>query len=278
MNLLQSDFLNFSFILISIGFAIVLPFELFLFSYAFLRPLHYLTEINWLQTRKYFSKSRFPIYFILTITVLISLLYLNAYFEIVAFSLAGKLVVSITTYFIMSSFLFVVFTELFKDKFQNFKYHLVLIFILSIALSVLILKNNYHAHIATFVFLPTLIHVYVFTLLFMWFGYVKNPSLFALLSLIIMVSIPMVTLIVPGPLFLEITSTVGLETYKDSGFTVINQSLTRYFGEGVDIGTNLYESALGLKIQSFIAFAYTYHYLNWFAKINIIGWAKSLSK
>lgn len=252
MKLLQSDFLNFSFILISIGFAIVLPFELFLFSYAFLGPLHYLTEINWLQTRKYFSKSRFPIYFILTITVLISLLYLNAYFEIVAFSLAGKLVVSITTYFIMSSFLFVVFTELFKDKFQNFKYHLVLIFILSIALSVLILKNNYHAHIATFVFLPTLIHVYVFTLLFMWFGYVKNPSLFALLSLIIMVSIPMVTLIVPGPLFLEITSTVGLETYKDSGFTVINQSLTRYFGEGVDIGTNLYESALGLKIQSLL--------------------------
>src|SRR4051812_17287958 len=33
----------------------LLPFELVLFSYAFLGPAHYLTEISWLHDRKYFS-------------------------------------------------------------------------------------------------------------------------------------------------------------------------------------------------------------------------------
>jgi hypothetical protein len=29
-----------------------------------------------------------------------------------------------------------------------------------------------------------------------------------------------------------------------------------------------------LKVQTFIAFAYTYHYLNWFSKTSIIQWHK----
>jgi hypothetical protein len=37
-------------------------------------------------------------------------------------------------------------------------------------------------------------------------------------------------------------------------------------------------SLLGIKIQIFIAFAYTYHYLNWFSKTSIIGWHKGASK
>ena len=36
-------------------------------------------------------------------------------------------------------------------------------------------------------------------------------------------------------------------------------------------------SKLGVKIQIFIAFAYTYHYLNWFSKTSIIGWKSSLT-
>lgn len=32
------------------------------------------------------------------------------------------------------------------------------------------------------------------------------------------------------------------------------------------------------KFQVFIAFAYTYHYLNWFSKTSIIGWKNTLTK
>jgi len=31
----------------------------------------------------------------------------------------------------------------------------------------------------------------------------------------------------------------------------------------------------GIQLQRFIAFAYTYHYLNWFSKTSIIGWHKT---
>jgi hypothetical protein len=35
-------------------------------------------------------------------------------------------------------------------------------------------------------------------------------------------------------------------------------------------------SAIGIKVQIFIAFCYTYHYLNWFSKTTVIGWGKAL--
>jgi hypothetical protein len=34
----------------------------------------------------------------------------------------------------------------------------------------------------------------------------------------------------------------------------------------------IFGSAGGIKIMRFIAFAYTYHYLNWFSKTSIIKW------
>ena len=37
--------------------ALYLPFELFLFAYAILGPAHYLTEISWLQKRRFFARA-----------------------------------------------------------------------------------------------------------------------------------------------------------------------------------------------------------------------------
>ena len=36
----------------------------------------------------------------------------------------------------------------------------------------------------------------------------------------------------------------------------------------------VYESNAGFIVMRFIAFAYTYHYLNWFSKTEVIGWHK----
>ena len=38
------------------------------------------------------------------------------------------------------------------------------------------------------------------------------------------------------------------------------------------IGTNVFTSGLVLRLVRFLAFAYTYHYLNWFSKTSIIQW------
>ena len=52
------DYLNIALIFISLLLAVLLPFRLFIFGYAILGPLHYFTEINWLQSKNYFVKQR----------------------------------------------------------------------------------------------------------------------------------------------------------------------------------------------------------------------------
>src|ERR1043165_9571235 len=51
--------------------AFVLPFELFLFSYAVLGPLHYLTEISWLHKRQYFSSGKYDYIFLVVLAVVL---------------------------------------------------------------------------------------------------------------------------------------------------------------------------------------------------------------
>ena len=61
------DWINIGLMFLSLGLAYVLPFELFLFSYAVLGPLHYLTEIGWLHQRNYFiSEQQTNLYIIRT--------------------------------------------------------------------------------------------------------------------------------------------------------------------------------------------------------------------
>ena len=55
----QINYLNIGLMFISMIAAFVMPFEVFLFAYAFLGPLHYLTEISWLHDRKYFSTGKY---------------------------------------------------------------------------------------------------------------------------------------------------------------------------------------------------------------------------
>src|SRR5579863_6645319 len=50
--------LNVVLMLLSAGLAAAYPFQLFLFAYAVLGPLHYLTEISWLHDRGYYLKGR----------------------------------------------------------------------------------------------------------------------------------------------------------------------------------------------------------------------------
>src|ERR1700756_5770386 len=45
---------NMGLMLFSTVMAFIIPFKLFLFVYAVLGPLHYLTEISWLEKRNYF--------------------------------------------------------------------------------------------------------------------------------------------------------------------------------------------------------------------------------
>ena len=74
MNTKTIDLANIALMIISCAAAYLLPFELFLFSYAVLGPLHYLTEISWLHKRDYFTTGRRDYLVFIPIAIVITFL------------------------------------------------------------------------------------------------------------------------------------------------------------------------------------------------------------
>src|SRR6266852_5888202 len=69
----QVNYLNIGLMLVAALAAFVRPFELFLFAYAFLGPLHYLTEISWLHDRRYFTRGRNDYLYLVAVAVIIAI-------------------------------------------------------------------------------------------------------------------------------------------------------------------------------------------------------------
>ena len=143
------------------------------------------------------------------------------------------------------------------------------------------------------IFLPTLIHVSIFTGTFILIGALRGRSLSGLLSLLVFLAVPGAFLFVlPGREHYAVSSYVQAAygylkndgTFTDGFIGLNHQLLTIFnlhdFGQPTaDIaafvrGVNayLYGHPSALAVMAFIAFAYTYHYLNWFSKTSIIQW------
>src|SRR2546421_4752429 len=73
----QVNYLNVGLMLGSCVAAFAFPFELFLFAYAFLGPLHYLTEISWLHDRRYFTKGKNDYLLLVSVGVVVTIASLN---------------------------------------------------------------------------------------------------------------------------------------------------------------------------------------------------------
>ncbi|MGH7739913.1 MAG: hypothetical protein ACREL1_07180, partial [bacterium] len=140
--------------------------------------------------------------------------------------------------------------------------------------------------------LPTLIHVFMFTGLFLLAGALRGRSLSGFLSLGIFGALA-------GFLFLFHSgghAPAGLGAQQDYGlfqangrpsnpFIGLNFAVTRTLGlhqfgqPGLSLqafadGVNhyLYQDPAALALMAFIAYAYTYHYLNWFSKTSLLRW------
>jgi hypothetical protein len=72
MDISKTDYINILLMLGATVLAFFLPFELFLFSYAILGPLHYLTEIGWLHQRNYFSTGKRDYYMLIFLGLLVT--------------------------------------------------------------------------------------------------------------------------------------------------------------------------------------------------------------
>ncbi len=253
------NYLNIGLMLISLLAAYILPFELFLFSYAVLGPLHYLTEISWLDKKNFFIKSKKDVWLMVFIVVLIT---------IGIFDSKSK------TNTLISSFLF-----------SGFIYALILLYVEKLAFKILLAIaaftislifhfNNYDTFpfLLFAIWLPTIIHVYIFTGVFILFGALKSRSRSGILSLAAFITCAFIFFIIKAPNFGIPITDYGKQTY--SVFKILNVSLYKLFGFG-SLNYNdadLFFGTNAIAVMRFIAFAYTYHYLNWFSKTTVIKW------
>ncbi|GAA4369900.1 hypothetical protein GCM10023185_43950 [Hymenobacter saemangeumensis] len=255
------DYANIGLMLLSFAVAMFLPFELFLFSYAVLGPAHYLTEISWLHQRKYFTHGPRDYVALIALAIVAALFFLSysstllepirpstgvPYNTVVYLAFAGALIMVVV-----------------KSTFYRVA-----------AVALLLLCATFSRNYILFFsfFLPTLIHVYLFTGCFILYGALKSKSRTGLVSLAVFMLCPLLFLVIK-PLGAP-ASAYATAAYQM--FEGVNSSIIHWLDpsdtSNVSILSKVYASPVGLVIMRFIAFAYTYHYLNWFSKTSIIQW------
>ncbi len=274
------DILNFFLIWLTLVLALTWPFQLFLFSYIVIGPLHYLTEINWLDKQNYFLQPKDTRLFVWSMVALVLVLTAGTLFpgagtleltkpmyHAVYGSPGNPVARAIEWSWTLMLIAFVTAAAwLFTDRWA-----LRLPIIVFCVLSSLFFYKVPTAGILFGLLLPTLGHVFLFTFLFMWYGTLKSRSGWGYLNLASMVLavLAIARYTVPAE-SLNLNNSV-VELTLASAFHQINYVINHWFGTMNGSRANLASPAF-FKVQAFIAFAYTYHYLNWFSKTSIIKW------
>lgn len=264
-NVNQVNYLNTGLMLVSAAAAFVFPFELFLFSYAVLGPLHYLTEISWLHDRNYFTAgdgSRRPkphkawlSFVALTMAVIIA-----SFLAVEGAGVQAQPRWEITFFYLV--FVSALFTTVIQDRTVR-----IAIAVAAVVLLVVFLRSRYY--ILGAFFLVTIIHVLIFTAVFILYGTLKERSISGLVSLAVFI-ICAVSFFVYAPAN-HVPASFVRQSYRS--FNALNAELLKLFHFGAGNTTaEIYESPHGLMVMRLIAFSYTYHYLNWFSKTSIIKW------
>jgi hypothetical protein len=253
----QVNYLNIFLMLFSLVLAAFYPFELFLVSFIIIGPLHYLTEISWLEKKQFFVPKQSNV--VLLILVILAfglfLIFPNKIFN----DFINTLLFSTLVYALM-----VVLTSNFLVQILTFLGSFLLVFI-----------AKWHEQdwflIVFSVFLPTIFHITIFTGLFILSGIMKNKSLSGWLSFACFLCCTVAFFVLP---FVNIgyeVMPIARELYGD--YIVLNKKFSDFFHFGqINKLEDIFQTREGIAIMQFIAFSYTYHYLNWFTKTSIIKW------
>ena len=217
----------------------LVPFELLLLAYVVLGPAHYATEISWLHDRKYFLPRRGIALGLAAVAVIAASIDNAMWFGFVMWSA-----------FVVCALL-VAATAL----------QAMVLFIGAIVLTAFMLANG--ASLAALgILLPTLIHVSLFTLVFMVLGaYRSGQKVQWVLIAIYLAAIALILIMPPTAATLVPSFAKAAHDY----FAEVAPALGRLFG--------IPGLSLDSRLVSLLAFVYTYHYLNWFIKAEVIRWA-----
>ncbi len=236
----SNDAIHLGLMLFALAAAYLVPFELLLLAYVVLGPAHYFTEISWLHDRSYYLPHRGIAAALAALAVGAVLIDNAAWF---GFAMAGALVlcaiIAATTTAAEGTLLLMV----------------------ALILGLAMLASD-HSFAVLGILIPTLIHVSLFTLVFMILGAWRAGSRAQAMLVVVYLLALAIILIAPPTAEARIASfaRVGQDYFGNVG-----PALSRLFGiPGLKLDT---------RLTSLLAFVYTYHYLNWFIKADVIRWA-----
>jgi hypothetical protein len=247
---------NIGLMLISTAIAFVIPFKLFLFVYAVLGPLHYLTEISWLDRKNFFIEKKWQVWPYILVAILLTIGVFSERSSVRFYSTTLMVVVVAYT-------LTLTITKKYLWAF--------IVSVVALMICSTFQVDRIFSIVAAFsIFLPTVVHVFIFTGIFVLFGALKTKSTSGFISFAIFV-LCAISFAFFHPANVEILSATE-RGYISRYFIVLNRALADVFSVPVEDNAQYFASPGLIAIQRFIAFAYTYHYLNWFSKTTVIKW------
>ena len=234
-----TDAVHLGLMLFALGATYLVPFELLLLSYVILGPAHYFTEISWLHDRKYFLPHRSVPIVLAFVAVIAALIDHASWFGFVMWSAFVVCALFAAASAAQGS----------------------VVFMIAIALTAVMYASGSSLAVLG-ILLPTLIHVSLFTLVFMLLGaYRSGSKAQALLIVIYLMAIGLILLMPPS-------ASMQIPAFAQAGqdyFGNVAPALGRLLG--------IADLRLDTRLTSLLAFVYAYHYLNWFIKADVIRWA-----
>jgi len=263
MTLRGVNLLNVGLLALSALVAWVRPFELFLFAYGVLGPLHYLTEISWLHDRRWFGTSTRD-WVVPTIAALGG----------TAAYVAGRLesgpppltVEAFGTGLRVSWAQLMTLTAVgagFAAAFVRGTGRRIVSAAVVATVGVGLVQTD-AGRLLVGVFLITLVHVFVFTSCFILYGALRNRSASGYAVWVAHLAIPvaMLALSWSGPVGVVVSSG---DLQRSAPFHTLLVGICRVLGVPEDRG----HATAAMRV---VAYAYTYHYLNWFSKTETVRW------
>ncbi len=237
----RGDIVHLGLLLAALTAAYVVPFEALLLAYIVLGPAHYFTEISWLHDRSYFMPHR-ALAAVLALAALGGMFIAEPYWS-------GVL---LWCCLLMSA---IAALGLSRPR-------AIMLGFVALALTLLLAWGGAPFLLAG-ILLPTFIHVSIFTLVFMTLGALRARSAAQLAIVAAYLLAVAAILIVPPPARMLVPEFAHLDDYY---FGPIAPTLGGLFG--------MPDLLFAGRITGLLAFVYTYHYLNWFIKADVIRWSK----
>ncbi len=246
----NQNIINLIVLLVSAACAWFAPLQTFLVAYAVIGPFHYLTEIAWLRKKSfYFSDGVVspPVYLIVA-TVLCGVACMDLVLRRgwAAYAIGALLVLALGS---LVKNVPVLFGALALLGVTRYFFH------------------GYGLFLAVFV--PTVVHVYFFTLIFLLSGAMRaGRTILGWLNAALLVAIPVLLV-----KFVGAGGTPGAYWMtSEATFAPLHQYIAGVLGLTLHFDPAQALQPGAIAVFRFLGFIYLHHYLNWFAKTELLEW------